>query len=164
MSGGNIWDIPCDLALPAATQNELTARDARTLVRNGCTAVVEAPNMPTTPEAVALLTEAGVTFGPGKAANAGGVATSALEMQQNASRDTWTFEHTEARLAEIMARIHRTCLETAEEYAAPANYIARSEHRGIPPHRTSHARLRGHLTPPTALGLRSPLQRHDEAR
>jgi glutamate dehydrogenase (NADP+) len=121
---GNIWDIPCDLAMPAATQNELTARDARTLVRNGCTTVVEAANMPTTPEAVALLTEAGVTIAPGKAANAGGVATSALEMQQNASRDTWTFDYTEARLAETMARIHRTCLETAEEYAAPANYIA----------------------------------------
>jgi glutamate dehydrogenase (NADP+) len=121
---GNIWDIPCDLAIPAATQNELTSRDARTLVRNGCTAVVEAANMPTTPDAVALLSEAGVTIAPGKAANAGGVATSALEMQQNASRDTWTFDHTEVRLAEIMARIHRTCLETAEEYAAPANYVA----------------------------------------
>jgi glutamate dehydrogenase (NADP+) len=121
---GNIWDIPCDLAIPAATQNEVTARDAHALVRNGCTAVVEAANMPMTPDALALLTEAGVAIGPGKAANAGGVATSALEMQQNASRDTWTFEHTEARLAEIMARIHHTCLETAEEYAAPANYIA----------------------------------------
>jgi glutamate dehydrogenase (NADP+) len=121
---GNIWDIPCDLAIPAATQNELTARDARTLVKNGCTAVVEAANMPTTPDAMALLAEAGVAIGPGKAANAGGVATSALEMQQNASRDTWTFEHTEARLADIMAGIHRTCLETADEYAAPANYVA----------------------------------------
>ena len=121
---GNIWDIPCDLAMPAATQNELTARDARMLVRNGCTAVIEASNMPTTPDAVALLTEAGVTIAPAKAANAGGVAVSALEMQQNASRDTWTFDYTEARLAEIMARIHRTCLETADEYAAPANYIA----------------------------------------
>jgi glutamate dehydrogenase (NADP+) len=121
---GNIWDIPCDLAMPAATQNELTARDARMLVRNGCTAVVEASNMPTTSDAVALLTEAGVTIAPAKAANAGGVAVSALEMQQNASRDTWTFDYTEARLAEIMARIHRTCLETADEYAAPANYIA----------------------------------------
>jgi glutamate dehydrogenase (NADP+) len=121
---GNIWDIPCDLAVPSATQNELTAHDARTLARNGCIAVIEGANMPTTPDALALLAEAGVAIGPGKAANAGGVATSALEMQQNASRDTWTFEYTENRLAEIMARIHRTCLEAADEYASPANYVA----------------------------------------
>jgi glutamate dehydrogenase (NADP+) len=79
--------------------------------------------MPTTPEGVRLLLDAGVAFGPGKAANAGGVATSALEMQQNASRDTWTFEHTEGRLAEIMARIHELCAATADEYAAPGNYV-----------------------------------------
>ena len=73
---------------------------------------------------MALFSEAGVAFGPGKAANAGGVATSALEMQQNSSRDTWTFEHTEARLAQIMREIHRTCFETAEQYAAPGDYTA----------------------------------------
>jgi glutamate dehydrogenase (NADP+) len=124
VEGGNIWDVGCEVALPSATQNELTARDAATLVAHGCIAVVEGANMPTTPDAVRLLAEAGVAFGPGKAANAGGVATSALEMQQNASRDSWTFQHTEERLAGIMAAIHLTCLETADEYAAPGNYVA----------------------------------------
>jgi glutamate dehydrogenase (NADP+) len=122
--GGNIWDVPCQIAIPAATQNELTGRDAATLVANGCVAVVEGANMPTTPDGVAYLSEAGVAFGPSKAANAGGVATSALEMQQNSSRDTWTFEHTEARLAQIMGEIHRTCFETSEHYAAPGDYTA----------------------------------------
>jgi glutamate dehydrogenase (NADP+) len=119
----NLWSIPCDVALPSATQNELTGRDAKTLVANGCIAVAEGANMPTTPEGVRVFLEAGVAFAPGKAANAGGVATSALEMQQNASRDSWSFEHTEARLAEIMAGIHRTCFETADEYGAPGNYV-----------------------------------------
>src|SRR5690606_31175808 len=86
----------------------------------GCIAVAEGANMPTTPEAARMFQEAGIAFGPGKAANAGGVATSALEMQQNASRDSWSFEYTEARLAEIMARIHETCFMTAEEYGAAA--------------------------------------------
>ena len=80
--------------------------------------------MPTTPEAVALLQDAGVLFAPGKAANAGGVATSALEMQQNASRDSWSFEHTEARLATIMTDIHDRCLATADEYGVPGSYVA----------------------------------------
>jgi glutamate dehydrogenase (NADP+) len=124
VEGGNIWNVECQVAIPAATQNELTGRDAATLARNGCVAVVEGANMPTTPDGVRVLTEAGVAFGPGKAANAGGVATSALEMQQNASRDSWTFEHTEARLDEIMTNIHQTCFRTAEEYAAPGNYVA----------------------------------------
>ncbi len=79
--------------------------------------------MPSTPEAIDLFDEAGIAFGPGKAANAGGVATSALEMQQNASRDSWTFEHTEARLARIMADIHDTCQQTADAYASPGNYV-----------------------------------------
>jgi glutamate dehydrogenase (NADP+) len=120
---GNIWEIPCEVALPCATQNELTGRDATTLVRNGCTAVAEGANMPTTREGVQVFTEAGVAFGPGKAANAGGVATSALEMQQNASRDSWTFPYTEARLAEIMAKIHATCRDTADEYGVPGSYV-----------------------------------------
>jgi glutamate dehydrogenase (NADP+) len=124
VAGGNIWDVPCDVAVPSATQNELTALDAAHLVANGCIAVVEGANMPTTPDAVRVFSDAGVAFGPGKAANAGGVATSALEMQQNASRNSWTFEHTEQRLATIMEAIHRRCLETAEEYAAPGNYVA----------------------------------------
>ena len=124
VAGGNIWDVRCDVAVPSATQNELTALDAAHLVANGCIAVVEGANMPTTPDAVRVFSDAGVAFGPGKAANAGGVATSALEMQQNASRNSWTFEHTEQRLATIMEAIHRRCLETAEEYAAPGNYVA----------------------------------------
>ena len=120
---GSIWDVPCDVAMPSATQNELTGRDARMLIENGVIAVGEGANMPSTPEAVQLFQEAGVLFAPGKAANAGGVATSALEMQQNASRDSWTFEQTEERLAAIMRRIHDTCAETADEYGAPGNYV-----------------------------------------
>jgi glutamate dehydrogenase (NADP+) len=118
-----IWSIPCDVALPCATQNELTGRDAATLIKNGCTVVAEGANMPTTPEGVRAFLDAGVAFGPGKAANAGGVATSALEMQQNASRDSWTFKHTEQRLQEIMGDIHRTCYETAAEFGSEGNYV-----------------------------------------
>ncbi len=120
---GSIWEIPCDVALPCATQNELDEDDAGRLVRGGCTLVAEGANMPATPGAVRTLTEAGVAFGPGKAANAGGVATSALEMQQNASRDRWTFDRTEQRLEEIMAGIHELCHETADEYGVPGDYV-----------------------------------------
>jgi glutamate dehydrogenase (NADP+) len=110
--------------MPSATQNELTGRDARTLIANGVIAVGEGANMPCTPDAVAAFTEAGILFGPGKATNAGGVATSALEMQQNASRDSWTFEETEQRLATIMHQIHDRCAATADEYGLPGNYVA----------------------------------------
>jgi glutamate dehydrogenase (NADP+) len=120
---GNIWSIPCDLAFPCATQNELLKNDALTLVKNGCIAVSEGANMPSTAEAVRVFLEAGVSFGLGKAANAGGVATSALEMQQNASRDFWTFEHAEERLQGIMVGIHDLCLETADEFGSPGNYV-----------------------------------------
>lgn len=120
---GSIWDLPCDVAMPSATQNELTGQDAKALIANKVMAVGEGANMPSTPEAVRLFQEAGVMFAPGKAANAGGVATSALEMQQNASRDSWTFEQTEARLAQIMRTIHDNCARTAEEYGAPGNYV-----------------------------------------
>jgi glutamate dehydrogenase (NADP+) len=123
VADGSVWDVPCHVAIPSATQNELDGRDAAALVKNGCQAVVEGANMPTTPEAIKTLHAAGVLFAPGKAANAGGVATSALEMQQNASRDSWSFEHTEQRLAAIMNGIHDTCAETAEEYGAPGNYV-----------------------------------------
>lgn len=123
IEGGNIWDIPCQVAMPCATQNELDERAARTLVKNGCIAVSEGANMPTMPGGVKVFQEAGVAFAPGKAANAGGVATSALEMQQNASRDAWTFEHTEERLREIMRDIHDNCYATAEEYGSPGNYV-----------------------------------------
>ncbi len=120
---GSIWDVPCNVAMPSATQNELTGKEARVLIQNGVTAVAEGANMPCTPEAVKFFQEAGVLFGPGKAANAGGVATSALEMQQNASRDSWTFEQTEARLAGIMQDIHDSCAATAEEYGKPGDYV-----------------------------------------
>ncbi|NKY85753.1 NADP-specific glutamate dehydrogenase [Nocardia veterana] len=124
VDSGSIWEVPCDIALPCATQNELNGADARVLVENGCRIVAEGANMPCTPEATRLFAEAGVTFAPGKAANAGGVATSALEMQQNASRDSWSFEHTEQRLESIMRGIHDRCLETAEEYGTPGDYVA----------------------------------------
>src|SRR5690606_3086733 len=114
-----LWSIPCEVALPCATQNELRDEDVRTLIKNGCMVVGEGANMPTTPGGIRLLLEAGVAFGPGKAANAGGVATSALEMQQNASRDAWTFEYTEKRLQEIMCRIHQECHDAAEEFGSP---------------------------------------------
>ncbi len=124
VEGGSVWDVPCDVALPSATQNELDDSHAKTLVENGATVVAEGANMPCTPGAIKVFGDAGVAFAPGKAANAGGVATSALEMQQNASRDSWTFEHTEARLAEIMRGIHDRCLETADEYGKTGNYVA----------------------------------------
>ncbi|HEV7168065.1 MAG TPA: NADP-specific glutamate dehydrogenase [Micrococcaceae bacterium] len=123
VEGGSVWDVNATVALPCATQNELDGDAAARLVRNGVLAVAEGANMPSTREAVGVFQRAGVLFGPGKAANAGGVATSALEMQQNASRDSWTFEHTEARLAEIMVGIHQLCAETAETYGAPGNYV-----------------------------------------
>jgi glutamate dehydrogenase (NADP+) len=122
-NGSTIWQVPTDVAMPSATQNELSGQDARTLVKNGVIAVGEGANMPCTPEAVHHFLEAKVLFGPGKAANAGGVATSALEMQQNASRDSWSFEATEARLSAIMHSIHDRCAHTAEEYGAPGNYV-----------------------------------------
>ncbi|MBY9068157.1 NADP-specific glutamate dehydrogenase [Hyphomonas sp. WL0036] len=120
---GSVWDVPCDVAMPSATQNELTGKDAATLIRNGVIAVGEGANMPSTPDAIRNFQEAGVLFAPGKAANAGGVATSALEMQQNASRDSWTFDQTEARLADIMRNIHDNCAATAEEYGVPNDYV-----------------------------------------
>ncbi|ALL79821.1 glutamate dehydrogenase (plasmid) [Pseudonocardia sp. EC080610-09] len=120
----SVWEVPCEVALPSATQNELDESDARFLVGNGCLAVGEGANMPTTPRAVRVLREAGVAFAPGKAANAGGVAASALEMQQNASRDSWSFEHSEERLRQIMVGIHDRCHTTAEEYGVPGDYVA----------------------------------------
>ena len=123
VAGGSIWDVPCDVALPCATENELDDAAARTLVKQGCLVVAEGANMPTTPAGVATFVDAGVLFAPGKAANAGGVATSALEMQQNASRDSWTHDHAEARLAEIMAGIHERCAAAADDYGRPGDYV-----------------------------------------
>ncbi|MDX3215364.1 NADP-specific glutamate dehydrogenase [Streptomyces sp. ME02-6991-2B] len=121
---GSVFDVPCDVALPCATQNELDGQDAGTLVKNGVLAVAEGANMPCTPEAVEVFREADVLFGPGKAANAGGVATSALEMQQNASRELWTFDRTEARLAQVMRDVHTHCRATAAAYAGtPDDYV-----------------------------------------
>ncbi|WP_435628114.1 NADP-specific glutamate dehydrogenase [Candidatus Ferrigenium straubiae] len=123
IAGGNIWDIPCQVAMPSATQNELNGKDAQTLIKNGCIAVGEGANMPTTPEGVKIFLDAKVAYGPGKAANAGGVATSALEMQQNASRDAWSFEFTENKLDQIMTNIHENTYQTAEEFGATGNYV-----------------------------------------
>ncbi|QWW20100.1 NADP-specific glutamate dehydrogenase [Schaalia sp. 19OD2882] len=124
VTDGSIWDVPCDVALPCATQNELHQDDARTLVKNGVILVAEGANMPTTPEAIDVLQGAGVLYAPGKASNAGGVATSALEMQQNSGRTSWTFDVAEKRLHEIMVDIHRQCLDTAAEYGKPGDYVA----------------------------------------
>ena len=123
VAGGSIWDVPCDVALPCATENELDEDAAVTLVKQGCQVVAEGANMPTTPAGVATFTDAGVLFAPGKAANAGGVATSALEMQQNASRDSWSHDYTEARLSEIMSGIHERCAGAADEYGRPGDYV-----------------------------------------
>ncbi|MDT3766987.1 NADP-specific glutamate dehydrogenase [Gleimia hominis] len=120
---GNVWQVPCDVALPCATQNELNERDAQTLLNNGCHVVAEGANMPTTPQAIELLQSSHVLFGPGKAANAGGVATSALEMQQNASRAHWSFDVAEAQLSKIMQQIHDDCVATAQEYGRPGDYV-----------------------------------------
>jgi glutamate dehydrogenase (NADP+) len=124
IDGRSVWEVPCDIAVPCATQNEINGDEAGYLIKGGCRIVAEGANMPCSPAAVKQFSDAGVTFAPGKAANAGGVATSALEMQQNASRDSWTFVDTEKRLEEIMRRIHNRCLSTAEEYGQPGNYVA----------------------------------------
>jgi len=129
--GAGIWAVPCRVALPCATQNELTGADAQRLIEGGVVAVAEGANMPCTPDAISAFRAAGVAFGPGKAANAGGVATSALEMQQNASRDSWSFEYTERRLVEIMSEIHALCHDTAERYGAPGDYVAGANMAGF---------------------------------
>jgi glutamate dehydrogenase (NADP+) len=121
--GGSVWDVPSEIALPCATQNELDDKAARGLVERGVVVVAEGANMPCTPDATRVFQEAGVLFAPGKAANAGGVATSALEMQQNASRDSWTAAHTEERLSEIMTGVHERCAEAADAYGAPGDYV-----------------------------------------
>ena len=119
-----IWTIPCQIALPCATQNELDLESAKTLVKNGVLTVGEGANMPSTPEAVDVFLEAGILFGPGKAANAGGVATSGLEMSQNDMRLSWSFEEVDARLKGIMQSIYRAASSAAEEYGCPGNFVA----------------------------------------
>mgnify|MGYP000853535510 FL=1 len=123
VTGGSIWDVTCSVALPCATQNELNGDAAVRLLRNGCGVVAEGANMPSTPEAVEHFQDAGILYAPGKAANAGGVATSALEMEQNASRSRWDFATAEAKLTGIMADIHHSCLEAADTYGRPGDYV-----------------------------------------
>ena len=122
--GKGVWSIPCDVALPCATQNELTLEDARLLVANGCFAVAEGANMPTTLDATKYFQDSGVLFCQGKASNAGGVATSALEMSQNSQRLSWTFEEVDAKLKTIMVNIFHNVDNAAKEYGMEGNYVA----------------------------------------
>lgn len=122
--GKGIWSIPCDIALPCATQNELNLDNAKELKKNGCFAVAEGANMPSTREATDYFLENGIYFMPGKAANAGGVATSALEMSQNSQRLSWTFEEVDEKLHDIMVNIYRKAADAAERYGVSGNYVA----------------------------------------
>ncbi len=119
-----IWTVPCDIALPCATQNEIDGASARTLIANGCKGVFEGANMPSTPEAISAYLEAGIFFGPAKAANAGGVATSGLEMSQNSERLSWTFEEVDAKLKGIMEGIYAACAAAAEQFGMKGNIQA----------------------------------------
>ena len=118
-----LWNIKADCAFPSATQNEINQKDAANLIKNGVKLVSEGANMPSTPEATRLFLEAGILYGPGKAANAGGVATSGLEMAQNSARISWTREEVDRRLHDIMIAIHNSCYETADKYGTPGNLV-----------------------------------------
>ncbi len=120
---GNVWEVACDIALPCATQNELNEADALTLIKNGCIAVAEGANMPSTAEAAEVFIKNKVLFAPGKAANAGGVATSALEMSQNSTRSSWTFEKVDSELKNIMVNIYNNMASAAKEYGAEDNFV-----------------------------------------
>ncbi len=122
--GRGVWSVTCDIALPCATQNELHLDDAKMLVENGCFAVAEGANMPTTMEATEYLQSHGILFAPGKASNAGGVATSALEMSQNSERLSWTFEEVDSKLKNIMVNICHNAADAAERYGMPGNFVA----------------------------------------
>jgi glutamate dehydrogenase (NADP+) len=124
VAGGSVWDIKCDIALPCSTQNDIDLKAAEKLVANGCFAVGEGANMPCTNEAIKYFLSKGVLIGPAKAANAGGVATSALEMSQNSQRLEWSFEEVDARLDRIMTNIFKSCDDAAKEYGMPGNYVA----------------------------------------
>jgi glutamate dehydrogenase (NADP+) len=121
--GERPWVVPCDVALPCAIQNELDEKDAASLLANGCQCITEGANMPSTAEAVHKILEAGILYGPGKAANAGGVAVSGLEMSQNSMRLSWSREEVDKRLRDIMISIHSACRNTAQEYGKPGNYV-----------------------------------------
>ncbi len=118
-----IWSIPCDIALPCATQNEISEQSAKQLVQNGVKAIGEGANMPSTLEAVEVFLESGVLFAPAKAANACGVSVSALEMSQNSMRYSWTFEEVDAKLKHIMTNIYKSSMAAAEEYGHPGNLV-----------------------------------------
>jgi glutamate dehydrogenase (NADP+) len=118
-----MWSIPAECAFPSATENEINAKDAANLLNGGVYVVSEAANMPTVPEGVEAFVSEGILFGPGKAANAGGVAVSGLEMSQDALRITWSREEVDARLKDIMKAIHKQCRETAHDYGTPGNYV-----------------------------------------
>ena len=122
--GRGVWTVKCDIALPCATQNELLIADAKTLVKNGCKVVCEGANMPTTLDATEFLQKSGVLFIPGKASNAGGVATSALEMSQNSERLSWTFEEVDSKLKGIMENIYKNISAAAKKYGMEGNYVA----------------------------------------
>ncbi|WP_375172317.1 NADP-specific glutamate dehydrogenase [Marinobacter sp.] len=122
-SDGPIWQVACDVAMPCATQNELGEDDARALIDNKVMAVVEGANMPCTPEAIQAFSDARVLFGPGKAANAGGVAMSAMEMQQNAARESWSFDYSIEQLQQVMREIHQSCFDTAKQYDRKGDYV-----------------------------------------
>jgi glutamate dehydrogenase (NADP+) len=121
--GTGVWSVKCDIALPCATQNEVNEEDAKTLVANGCTCVSEGANMPCTPEAVDIFLQNNVLFGPGKAANAGGVAVSGLEMSQNSIRMSWSREEVDGHLQNIMRSIHDACVYASDKYGTPGNYV-----------------------------------------
>jgi glutamate dehydrogenase (NADP+) len=121
--GARPWGVKCDCAFPSATQNEISAEEAATLVKNGCVVVSEGANMPTEPDGVEHFLEKKILYGPGKAANAGGVATSGLEMSQNSMRLSWSREEVDEKLHNIMVNIHENCRSTAEEYGQPGNYV-----------------------------------------
>jgi glutamate dehydrogenase (NADP+) len=121
--GTGVWSVPVDVALPCATENELNGDEAEVLLKNGCFCIAEGANMPSTPEAIEKIQAAGILYGPGKAANAGGVAVSGLEMSQNSMRLSWTREEVDQRLHDIMISIHRACVETADEFGEPGNYV-----------------------------------------
>jgi len=126
-----IWSVPCEIALPSATQNEIDGEAAEQLVKNKCMAVGEGANMPSTPEAIDIFLEHGVAFGPAKAANAGGVATSALEMCQNSMRLSWSFEEVDRRLKQIMDAVYDQCTGAAEAYGAKGNLVVGANIAGV---------------------------------
>ena len=138
-AGKGVWSTPCDIALPCATQNELLLEDAKALVANGCFAVAEGANMPTSLDATKFLQQSGVLFCPGKAANAGGVATSGLEMSQNAGHINWNFEKVDAKLKDIMVEIFHNLDDAAKEYGMDGNYVAGANIAGF--RKVAHAMI-----------------------